>query len=149
MRIGCLQFAPIKGDVDNNLSRADAVLLKANPDDLDILVLPEMAFSGSLARDLQLGVLLDRLGHVGKLRQFSRLSSPSLFLRTKSLSTQVTTSRRSKKFIPTSNRPAPVLAASGLEQKLSNTTALSLLDTQRRWIWLQNGPRLPNTTTRS
>ena len=46
MRIGCLQFAPVKGDVENNLARADAVLLKACPKDLDVLVLPEMAFTG-------------------------------------------------------------------------------------------------------
>lgn len=46
MRIGCLQFNPQVGDVDNNLSRADSVLLKANPDDLDLLVLPELAFTG-------------------------------------------------------------------------------------------------------
>lgn len=46
MRIGCLQFAPQVGDVDNNLNRADAVLSRANPDDLDLLVLPELAFSG-------------------------------------------------------------------------------------------------------
>lgn len=48
MKIGCLQFASVKGDVNNNLSRADAVLLKANADDLDLLVLPELAFSGTL-----------------------------------------------------------------------------------------------------
>ncbi|KAI1847139.1 hypothetical protein JX266_006679 [Neoarthrinium moseri] len=47
MRIACLQFAPQVGDVDNNLNRADAVLSRANPDDLDLLVLPEMAFSGA------------------------------------------------------------------------------------------------------
>ena len=49
MRIGCLQFAPQVGDVSNNLSRADAVLAKADQrelEDLDLLVLPEMAFSG-------------------------------------------------------------------------------------------------------
>ncbi|SPN99938.1 related to amino-terminal amidase [Cephalotrichum gorgonifer] len=46
MRIGCLQFAPVRGDVNNNLSRADAVLLKDNPEDLDVLVLPELAFTG-------------------------------------------------------------------------------------------------------
>lgn len=46
MRIGCLQFAPQVGDIDNNLNRADAVLSKANPDGLDILVLPELAFTG-------------------------------------------------------------------------------------------------------
>ena len=46
MKIGCLQFAPQVGDVNNNLNRADAVLNKANAGDLDLLVLPEMAFSG-------------------------------------------------------------------------------------------------------
>lgn len=49
MRIACLQFAPRFGDIDNNLNRADSVLSKANPDDLDnldLLVLPELAFSG-------------------------------------------------------------------------------------------------------
>lgn len=46
MRIGCLQFAPQVGDVDNNLNRADAVLNRADPEDLDLLVLPELAFSG-------------------------------------------------------------------------------------------------------
>ncbi|PVH78587.1 carbon-nitrogen hydrolase [Cadophora sp. DSE1049] len=46
MRIACLQFAPQVGDVDNNLNRADAVLSKANPQNIDLLVLPELAFSG-------------------------------------------------------------------------------------------------------
>ncbi|KAJ3947304.1 uncharacterized protein N0V96_003695 [Colletotrichum fioriniae] len=46
MRIGCLQFAPQVGDIDNNLNRADSVLSKADTDDLDLLVLPELAFSG-------------------------------------------------------------------------------------------------------
>lgn len=51
MRIGCLQFAPQVGDVENNLNRADAVLNRVDPMDiesLDLLVLPEMAFSGML-----------------------------------------------------------------------------------------------------
>lgn len=48
MKIACLQFAPVLGDVDNNLTRADAVLAKANVQDLDLLVLPELAFSGKL-----------------------------------------------------------------------------------------------------
>lgn len=46
MKIACLQFSPVLGDVDNNLTRADAVLAKANVQDLDLLVLPELAFSG-------------------------------------------------------------------------------------------------------
>ncbi|KAF8865838.1 carbon-nitrogen hydrolase [Acephala macrosclerotiorum] len=53
MRIACLQFAPQVGDVDNNLNRADAVLSKANPQNLDLLVLPELAFSGYNFRSLQ------------------------------------------------------------------------------------------------
>ncbi|KAK2594906.1 hypothetical protein QQS21_007354 [Conoideocrella luteorostrata] len=46
MRIACLQFAPQVGDVDNNLNRADAILSRADPEALDLLVLPELAFSG-------------------------------------------------------------------------------------------------------
>ncbi|KAH8173862.1 carbon-nitrogen hydrolase domain-containing protein [Sarocladium implicatum] len=53
MRIACLQFAPQLGDIDNNLNRADAVLSKANPIDLDLLVLPELAFSGFNFKSLQ------------------------------------------------------------------------------------------------
>ncbi|KAK3327348.1 carbon-nitrogen hydrolase [Cercophora scortea] len=56
MRIGCLQFAPQVGDVSNNLNRADAILNKADPmevDNLDLLVLPEMAFSGYNFKSLQ------------------------------------------------------------------------------------------------
>lgn len=50
MKIACLQFAPEVGDVDANLDRADAVLNKARPEDLDgldLLVLPELAFTGT------------------------------------------------------------------------------------------------------
>lgn len=50
MKIACLQFAPQVGDIDNNLNRADAVLSRANVEDLlglDLLVLPELAFSGT------------------------------------------------------------------------------------------------------
>ncbi|TVY19325.1 Protein N-terminal amidase [Lachnellula arida] len=53
MRIACLQFAPQVGDVDNNLNRADSVLSKANPQDIDLLVLPELAFSGYNFKSLQ------------------------------------------------------------------------------------------------
>ncbi|KAJ9143729.1 Carbon-nitrogen family protein [Pleurostoma richardsiae] len=56
MRIGCLQFAPLVGDIDNNLNRADAVLNKVKPedlDDLDLLVLPELAFTGYNFESLQ------------------------------------------------------------------------------------------------
>jgi predicted amidohydrolase len=46
MRIACLQFAPLVGDVENNINIANTILDKADPKGLDLLVLPEMAFSG-------------------------------------------------------------------------------------------------------
>ncbi|KAJ0123530.1 hypothetical protein J7T55_011995 [Diaporthe amygdali] len=49
MRIACLQFEPSSGNVDYNMSRADAILSRMNPNMLstiDLLVLPELAFSG-------------------------------------------------------------------------------------------------------
>ncbi|KAI1429604.1 carbon-nitrogen hydrolase [Xylaria sp. FL1777] len=53
MRIGCLQFASQVGDLDENLSRADALLNRANPENLDLLVLPELAFAGYNFKSLQ------------------------------------------------------------------------------------------------
>ncbi|PHH69847.1 hypothetical protein CDD82_7472 [Ophiocordyceps australis] len=55
MRIGCLQFAPRVGDVAGNIKRADAILSRANPEDLslDLLVLPEMALTGYNFKSLQ------------------------------------------------------------------------------------------------
>lgn len=49
MKIACLQFSPQVGDVDDNLNRADAVLGRVDPeelDSLDLLVLPELALTG-------------------------------------------------------------------------------------------------------
>lgn len=46
MRIACLQFSPQLGAVTENMARANA-LLDASPQiDIDLLVLPEMAFTG-------------------------------------------------------------------------------------------------------
>lgn len=45
MKIAVLQFSPRLGEVSQNISRADA-LLSQNSTSLDLLVLPEMAFSG-------------------------------------------------------------------------------------------------------
>ncbi|KAL7925413.1 carbon-nitrogen hydrolase [Trichoderma austrokoningii] len=48
MRIACLQFAPHVADVENNLSKADEILNQIDEEDLqvDLLVLPELAFTG-------------------------------------------------------------------------------------------------------
>ena len=54
MRIATLQFAPRLGRVEANIRRADEVLSKAmkkindSRKPLDLLVLPEMAFSGKI-----------------------------------------------------------------------------------------------------
>ncbi|KAL2873927.1 hypothetical protein SGCOL_010898 [Colletotrichum sp. CLE4] len=76
MRIGCLQFAPQVGDIDNNLNRADSVLSKANPDDLDLLVLPELAFSGYNFKSLQ---------HISPFLEPSGSGITSLWARTTAL----------------------------------------------------------------
>ena len=49
MRIACLQFDPQLGHVEANIQRADALLASADTSDLDLLdllVLPELAFTG-------------------------------------------------------------------------------------------------------
>jgi len=43
-----MKFNPQLGNLAHNLKRAEAIISKANPTDLDLLILPEMAFSGAL-----------------------------------------------------------------------------------------------------
>ncbi|KAH8771998.1 carbon-nitrogen hydrolase [Diaporthe sp. PMI_573] len=79
MRIACLQFAPQVGDVDNNLNRADSVLAKVDPDDLeglDLLVLPELAFTG---------YKFDSLQHISPYLEHAGSGISSLWARTTAL----------------------------------------------------------------
>ncbi|KFZ01427.1 hypothetical protein V501_10003 [Pseudogymnoascus sp. VKM F-4519 (FW-2642)] len=46
MRIGCLQFAAQLGEVKPNIALADSILTLSAPHNLDLLVLPELAFTG-------------------------------------------------------------------------------------------------------
>jgi protein N-terminal amidase len=46
MRIACLQFAPSLGKITQNIQRAEAILKNAVPRNLDLLILPELAFTG-------------------------------------------------------------------------------------------------------
>jgi len=45
MKLACLQFNPRLGAVQHNIDRANA-LIQLRPSQVDLLVLPEMAFSG-------------------------------------------------------------------------------------------------------
>lgn len=60
MKVGCLQFAPKLGEVQVNIRKADSLLEDTSFSELDLLVLPEMAFSGkqcSVISSTQLDVL--------------------------------------------------------------------------------------------
>ena len=43
-----LQFNPQLGDIAHNLKRAETIISQAETQDIDLLVLPEMAFSGTI-----------------------------------------------------------------------------------------------------
>lgn len=50
MKVACLQFAPEVGRLQENIARADRILVEAQlPVDVDWLVLPELAFTGKLS----------------------------------------------------------------------------------------------------
>jgi protein N-terminal amidase len=53
LNVGLLQLEPLHGDVAASMARADALIAARLPDGalLDVLVLPEMAFTGYLFRD--------------------------------------------------------------------------------------------------
>ena len=47
MRIACLQFNSELGRLNENIARANALLQAASPQKIDLLVLPELAFTGT------------------------------------------------------------------------------------------------------
>ncbi|OAA41915.1 amidase [Beauveria brongniartii RCEF 3172] len=72
MRIACLQFAPQLAAIERNVERADAILGRADPQDIDLLVLPELAFSGYNFKSLgQISPHLE-LGEFGITAAWSR-----------------------------------------------------------------------------
>ncbi|KAG0266237.1 Carbon-nitrogen hydrolase [Mortierella polycephala] len=46
MKIVCLQIEPVLGEVQRNIDHATEMISKLMPNDVDVLVLPEMAFTG-------------------------------------------------------------------------------------------------------
>ncbi|GES96651.1 carbon-nitrogen hydrolase [Rhizophagus clarus] len=51
MKVACLQFNQIIGEVERNQNFASKLLEKYQPGDIDVLVLPELAFTGYVFRD--------------------------------------------------------------------------------------------------
>ena len=49
MRIALLQFNPELGKPTQNIARSNALLQAASPQDVDLLVLPELAFTGNIS----------------------------------------------------------------------------------------------------
>ena len=94
MRIACLQFNPELGRVLENITRANTLLQAASPQNVDILVLPELAFTGT---PLESRLCLTR----------QPMSSP---LTTR----KATTTPLSRRYCPTSNPPHLVHPQTGL-----------------------------------
>ena len=148
MRIGCLQFAPQVGDVNNNLNRADAVLNRTEPEDLDLLVLPEMAFSGKSLLCLRpprhwvggCGHGRAKAALVWKLAPIDGESPLTL--------AKDTISSRCQRSLLSWNTPARVLAHCGPGLLPSSTIVRSLPGTQRRLTLDCDGQRTRSTTTR-
>lgn len=53
VRIGLVQYAPLFGDTEGNIKRVDAMIANVRPGTIDILLLPEMAFTGYMMDNLQ------------------------------------------------------------------------------------------------
>eukprot|EP00124_Ichthyophonus_hoferi_P001030 Ihof_evm11s46 gene=Ihof_evmTU11s46 len=51
IRIACCQFSPILGEVEKNIAKVESLMINFNPGDADLLVLPELAFSGYSFQD--------------------------------------------------------------------------------------------------
>lgn len=51
LRVASLQYDPLLREVERNIERVDGHLVSLRPGDVDILVLPEMAFSGYMFSD--------------------------------------------------------------------------------------------------
>lgn len=151
MRIGCLQFAPQVGDIDNNLNRADSCLAKANPDDLDtldVLVLPELAFTGMLQPQAPLASrcaaawrICDKL-----MLQLSRCTCLCTTRELRLIVTQAIISSPCSRYPHTSNPRARVSVPFGPEPLPSSTILTSLLGTLNGSMCHQNGRQVPNTT---
>lgn len=78
----CPQFNPQLGNIAHNLKRAETIISRAAPVDIDLLILPEMAFSGAfllVVTDLLLFPLARIIYYVScKMKCTAYPPSPSL-----------------------------------------------------------------------
>ncbi len=47
MRVACLQFSPKLRQVRENIRRVESLLVEVQPNEIDLLVLPELALTGT------------------------------------------------------------------------------------------------------
>ncbi|KAK1247890.1 hypothetical protein MKX07_000778 [Trichoderma sp. CBMAI-0711] len=133
MRIACLQFAPQVADVENNLTKADAILSEANSDDLDLdlLVLPELAFTGYNFKSL---------GHISPYLEESSTGISSLWARNTALKHDCTVVvGYPEKVDPTLNWPTDpeyynsAIAVNGDGETVANYRKTHLYYTDETW----------------
>ncbi|TFB01952.1 Protein Amidase [Trichoderma ghanense] len=133
MRIACLQFAPQVADVENNLNKADAILSEADSDDLDLdlLVLPELAFTGYNFKSL---------GHISPYLEESSTGISSLWARNTALKHDCTVVvGYPEKVDPTLNWPTDpeyynsAIAVNGDGETVANYRKTHLYYTDETW----------------
>ncbi|ETS00023.1 carbon-nitrogen hydrolase [Trichoderma reesei RUT C-30] len=133
MRIACLQFAPQVADVENNLTKADAILSEADSDDLDLdlLVLPELAFTGYNFKSL---------GHISPYLEESSTGISSLWARNTALKHDCTVVvGYPEKVDPTLNWPTDpeyynsAIAVNGDGETVANYRKTHLYYTDETW----------------
>ena len=62
MRVACLQLSAKLGKVEDNIARANALLEESSVSNLDLLILPELAFTGTFfSQDMTLDSIDRRL----------------------------------------------------------------------------------------
>lgn len=133
MRIACLQFAPQVADVENNLTKADAILNEADSDDLDLdlLVLPELAFTGYNFKSL---------GHISPYLEEASTGISSLWARNTALKHDCTVVvGYPEKVDPTLNWPTDpeyynsAIAVNGDGETVANYRKTHLYYTDETW----------------
>lgn len=76
MRVACLQFSAKLGRVEDNIARANALLEESSISNLDLLILPELAFTGAFSSQDMIINSNDRGLLQATISSLSQLSDP-------------------------------------------------------------------------